>query len=92
MEQDAPQDLLVSDPNCWVLHPGEDWHGFENLEDGYCMLDPIKVTVLAPGVQDDGSLGAKGFPATLLTAYLVRYGFEYEKTQDFTGYSCSRSA
>jgi len=32
------------------------WHGFEGLEDGYCMLDPIKVSVLTPGVALDGSL------------------------------------
>jgi hypothetical protein len=39
--------LLISDPNCWVLHPGEAWHGFKQLEDGYCMLDPIKVSVVS---------------------------------------------
>ena len=46
---DAPLDLLRDNPSCWVLHPGENWHGFEGLPDGYCMLDPIKVTVLMPG-------------------------------------------
>ena len=34
---------LATDPQCWVLHPGETWHGFTDLEDDYCMLDPIKV-------------------------------------------------
>ena len=43
--EDAPEEELVREPSCWVLHPGEAWHGFEGLEDGYCMLDPIKVTV-----------------------------------------------
>src|SRR5271157_4514808 len=33
----APESLLVSEPGCWVLHPGDGWHGFDNLEDGYCM-------------------------------------------------------
>ena len=76
--------LLVTDPDCWVLHPGETWHGFEGLEDGYCMLDPIKVTVVAPGIATDGSFEQRGIPAAIIAAYLVRHGFEYEKTQDFT--------
>ena len=82
--EDAPEELLVSDPNCWVLHPGETWHGFEGLEDGYCMLDPIKVTVVAPGIATDGSFEQRGIPAAIIAAYLVRHGFEYEKSQDFT--------
>ena len=67
-----------------MLHPGETWHGFEGLEDGYCMLDPIKVTVVAPGIAADGSFEQRGIPAAIIAAYLVRHGFEYEKTQDFT--------
>ncbi|HZF15848.1 MAG TPA: Orn/Lys/Arg decarboxylase N-terminal domain-containing protein [Steroidobacteraceae bacterium] len=82
--EDAPETLLVTDPNCWVLHPGEAWHGFEGLEDGYCMLDPIKVTVAAPGIATDGSFEKRGIPAAIIASYLVRHGFEYEKTQDFT--------
>ncbi len=82
--EDAPEDLLATDPQCWVLHPGETWHGFEGLEDDYCMLDPIKVTVVAPGIAADGSLEKTGIPASVIAAYLVRKGFEYEKTQDFT--------
>ena len=82
--EDAPESLLISDPNCWILHPGESWHGFEGLEDGYCMLDPIKVTVVAPGIATDGSFERRGIPAAIIASYLVRHGFEYEKTQDFT--------
>ncbi|HEU5136225.1 MAG TPA: Orn/Lys/Arg decarboxylase N-terminal domain-containing protein [Steroidobacteraceae bacterium] len=82
--EDAPEELLISDPECWVLHPGDKWHGFEGLEDGYCMLDPIKVTVVAPGIAVDGKFEKRGIPASIIAAYLVRHGFEYEKTQDFT--------
>ncbi len=81
--EDAPTEMLATTPDCWVLHPGDTWHGFEDLENGYCMLDPIKVSVLTPGIEDDGSLGKTGFPATLLTAYLHARGIEVEKTSDF---------
>ncbi len=81
---DAPNDLLISDPNCWILHPGEAWHGFKDLEDGYCMLDPIKVSVVTPGITNDGSFEKIGIPATLVTAYIDERGIEVEKTTDFT--------
>jgi arginine/lysine/ornithine decarboxylase len=80
----APQQLLVTDPNCWVLHPQDTWHGFDSLEDDYCMLDPIKVSVVTPGVALDGSLREPGIPASLVTAYLGRRGIQVEKTTDFT--------
>ena len=80
----APANLLTSNPDCWVLHPGDDWHGFKDLEDGYCMLDPIKVSVVTPGVKTDGSFEKSGIPATLVTAYLDHIGIEVEKTTDFT--------
>jgi arginine decarboxylase len=80
----APPELLATDPDCWVLHPGDTWHGFDDLEDGYCMLDPIKVSVVTPGVAVNGGLDKWGIPATLVTAYLHRRGIEVEKTTDFT--------
>ena len=82
--EDAPPELLATDPDCWVLHPGDTWHGFDDLEDGYCMLDPIKVSVVTPGVAVEGGLDKWGIPATLVTAYLHRRGIEVEKTTDFT--------
>lgn len=81
--EDVPADRLASDPDCWVLHPGDSWHGFDELEDGYCMLDPIKVSIVSPGVAEDGGLKSHGIPATLVTAYLHHRGVEVEKTTDF---------
>jgi arginine/lysine/ornithine decarboxylase len=80
----ADPELLACDPNAWVLHPGDSWHGFGDLEDGYCMLDPIKVSVVTPGMGRDGKLAATGIPAALLTAYLDAQGIVVEKTTDFS--------
>jgi len=81
--EEASPELLATEPQCWVMHPGDTWHGFEDLEDDYIMLDPIKVTILTPGVDDDGSVAEQGFPASLLTGYLHARGIEVEKTSDF---------
>ena len=82
--ENASPEMLATSPEPWVLHPRDTWHGFTDLEDGYCMLDPIKVSVVTPGVAQAGGLDEHGIPATLVTAYLHRRGVEVEKTTDFT--------
>jgi len=81
---EADEELLVSDPQCWTLAPGAQWHGFGEIEDGYCMLDPIKVSVVTPGVAPNGGLMPVGIPAAVLTTYLAQQGIVVEKTTDFT--------
>ena len=48
------------------------------------MLDPIKVSVVTPGMERDGTLAAEGIPASLLATYLDAQGIVVEKTTDFT--------
>ncbi len=48
---DAPTKLLTTVQDCWVMHPGESWHGFKDIPDNWSMLDPIKVSILAPGMR-----------------------------------------
>ena len=56
-----------------MLHPGDAWHGFDKLEDGYCMLDPIKVTVLYPGyIVSEMSATSKTTPLVASTERGVR--------------------
>lgn len=81
---EVDDERLSSDPECWILRTGEDWHGFGNMEQDYCMLDPIKVTLLTPGVETDGSLSGRGIPAAVLSAYLDNKGIVVEKTADFS--------
>lgn len=80
----ADTEMLVTEPGCWVLKPGAPWHGFGDIEDGYCMLDPIKVSVVTPGVLPKGGLDKHGIPAALVTMYLDQQGIVVEKTTDFT--------
>jgi arginine decarboxylase len=79
---EAPAELLATDPNCWILHPGESWHGFDGLPDGWCMLDPIKFGIVCPGMQQDGKLADHGIPADIVTAYLGRHGIVPSRTTD----------
>ncbi len=74
--------LLATEPDAWVLHPGEAWHGFEGLPDGWCMLDPIKLGIVCPGMETTGELAPRGVPADLVTAYLGRSGIVPSRTTD----------
>ncbi|NMU46874.1 arginine decarboxylase, partial [Vibrio parahaemolyticus] len=52
--------------------------------DDYCMLDPIKATVLTPGMNLDGELEQSGIPATLVSSFLASRGIVVEKTEPYS--------
>ena len=81
---EAQEEQLATDPECWMLNPNEEWHGFGNVEPGYCMLDPIKVSIVTPGVSANAGLEDWGIPAAVVSAYLDNKGIIVEKTTDFT--------
>jgi arginine decarboxylase len=64
----------------WVLDPKAKWHGFGALAPDYILLDPIKVTLLTPGMEGGGKLGPSGIPAAVVTKYLWERGLVVEKT------------
>jgi arginine decarboxylase len=74
---------LANDPACWELAPNAQWHGFGDIAAGYCMLDPIKVSIVTMGGKR-GVGSSFDIPAGLLAAYLDQQGIVPEKTMDFT--------
>lgn len=60
---------------------GEDsWHGFGDMAPGFNMLDPIKATIITPGLNMDGCFQETGIPASIVTKYLAEHGIVVEKT------------
>lgn len=64
----------------WVLKPGDKWHGFKDLAENHVLVDPIKVTILTPGLSADGAMQAHGIPAAVVTRFLSTRRIEIEKT------------
>ena len=62
----------------WTLKPGESWHGFDDITDNFTLLDPMKVTILCPGVQPDGA-DSPGIPAPIVAKFLWSRGIVVEK-------------
>jgi arginine/lysine/ornithine decarboxylase len=81
---DADADLLATSCDAWVLKPGAKWHGFGDFGPRYCMLDPIKVTTLTPGVGRDGQIQERGIPAAIVTKFLGSLGIVVEKTEPYS--------
>jgi arginine decarboxylase len=64
----------------WVLKPGDPWHGFKDLAENHVLVDPVKVTILTPGLTADGSMQDPGIPAAVVTKFLSARRIEIEKT------------
>ncbi|MBN8188280.1 arginine/lysine/ornithine decarboxylase [Salipiger thiooxidans] len=56
------------------------WHGFGDMAPGFNMLDPIKATIITPGLDIEGNFGDTGIPASIVSKYLTEHGVVVEKT------------
>ena len=79
----GPDDLSeegLEERDAWMLKPGERWHGFGQLAHGFNMLDPIKATVITPGLDVGGDFSDDiGIPAAIVTKFLAEHGVIVEK-------------
>lgn len=74
-----PEEGIGSREN-WILESGAEWHGFGKLPSGFNMLDPVKATVITPGLDISGTFAEQGIPAALVSKYLAEHGVVVEKT------------
>lgn len=74
---EGADDVVTRD---WLLQPQADWHGFGEVADDYVLLDPIKVTLVMPGLTADGTLDERGIPAAVVSKFLWERGLVVEKT------------
>ena len=79
----GPNDLSdegIEEREAWMLKANERWHGFGNLAEDFNLLDPIKATIITPGLDVDGKFSDSGIPAAIVTRYLAEHGIIVEKT------------
>ncbi|MCF8192818.1 MAG: arginine/lysine/ornithine decarboxylase [Candidatus Methylopumilus sp.] len=80
----GPDDLSeegLEERDAWMLKANEAWHDFGDLAEGFNMLDPIKATIITPGLDIKGNFSDKfGIPAAIVTKYLAEHGVIVEKT------------
>lgn len=80
----GPDDLSeegLEERDAWMLKANDAWHDFGDLAPGFNMLDPIKATIITPGLDINGDFSDKfGIPAAIVTKYLAEHGVIVEKT------------
>jgi arginine/lysine/ornithine decarboxylase len=64
----------------WLLNAKDKWHGFGDLAPGFNLLDPIKCTIITPGLDLSGKFAPTGIPAAIVTKFLAEHGVVVEKT------------
>lgn len=82
--EDVPALFLCDHQEPWVFSKDNNWHGFDDIEDNYAMLDPIKLTFTTPGLSEDGVMADEGIPAGIVTNYLINHGIVCEKTDYYS--------
>ena len=82
--EDVDTKYLAHHQEPWVFSKSNNWHGFSDIEDNYIMLDPIKLTFITPGLDDNGKMAAEGIPASIVTNYLIDKGIVCEKTDYYS--------
>ena len=70
----------IGSRDAWMLGANEKWHGFGDLAPGFNLLDPIKSTIVTPGLDVSGKFAKTGIPAAIVTKYLAEHGIVVEKT------------
>jgi len=82
--ENVDTDYLAANQKPWVLSSRHNWHGFEDMEDDYIMLDPIKLTFTTPGLDDNGKMADTGIPASIVSDFLIDKGIVCEKSDYYS--------
>ncbi len=82
--EDVDTEYLCENQKPWIFSSKDDWHGFDDIEDNYAMLDPIKLTFTTPGLKENGEMLDEGIPAAIVTNYLINHGIVCEKTDYYS--------
>ncbi|MGB5866084.1 MAG: aminotransferase class I/II-fold pyridoxal phosphate-dependent enzyme, partial [Sulfitobacter sp.] len=80
---DSADNWVLQKTNAEGVQPSdgeESWHAFGDMAPGFNMLDPIKATIITPGLNLDGKFDISGIPASIVTKYLAEHGVVVEKT------------
>ena len=80
---DNPENWVLKKTDAEGVQPSdgeESWHAFGDMARGFNMLDPIKATLITPGLNLNGRFEDTGIPASIVTKYLAEHGIVVEKT------------
>jgi len=69
---DISTDDLMTDSKYWNLNKTDKWHGFNEMADGQAMIDPLKITVITPGIDvRNAKYQNSGIPGPVVAEFLM---------------------
>jgi ornithine decarboxylase len=69
---DIPTEELATNSEYWEIDPLDNWHGFTKMASGQAMLDPLKITVVTPGIDiQKQDYTSSGIPGPIVAEYLM---------------------
>ncbi|KRL90163.1 putative ornithine decarboxylase [Lactobacillus kalixensis] len=64
-------DDLATNSKYWDLSKNDAWHGFTQMDPGEAMLDPLKITVITPGIDvKNARYEESGIPGAVVAKFL----------------------
>jgi len=65
-------DELATQSKYWDLSPKDNWHGFKEIAEGQAMIDPLKITVITPGIDiRNAQYQGSGIPGPVVAEFLM---------------------
>lgn len=65
-------DDLATHSEYWNLKSSDNWHGFKEIADGQAMIDPLKITVITPGIDiKNAQYQDSGIPGPVVAEFLM---------------------
>jgi len=69
---DISTDDLMTNSKYWEMNQRDNWHGFTKIADGQAMIDPLKITVITPGIDvKNAQYQASGIPGPVVAEFLM---------------------
>ncbi|AJC49281.1 lysine decarboxylase LdcC [Allofrancisella guangzhouensis] len=73
----------ISSKETWALRNTDGWHGFKDIEGDFLSLDPLKITILTPGIKDN-EVQDWGIPADVVAKFLDEHDIVVEKAGPYS--------
>ena len=65
-------DKLATQSKYWSLNASDNWHGFKEVASGQAILDPLKITVITPGIDvKQAKYQDQGIPGPVVAEFLM---------------------
>ncbi|MCL4123933.1 UNVERIFIED_CONTAM: hypothetical protein GTU68_006081 [Idotea baltica] len=73
----------ISNKETWLLRNADDWHGFDDVDGDFLSLDPVKITILTPGIENN-KVTDWGIPADVVAKFLDEHDIVVEKAGPYS--------